>query len=510
MAQRVVIIGGGLAGMTIAKELRKRDVDVVILEASQRMGGKAGADYREDKGVYVEHGYHVFPAWYLNVRALLRELGIEDTLIDLHQSENLRQGDFPNYRTFREVSSFWNVIRNTFSGLMPWPLMVSLNYYYLDLASQRLSRRGFLDRISANGFLHSRFYNTEALASFHQQQALQATSVPSYQISAMTMHLVINKWLRYPSPFLSILNGNLQTVFIDPFEQRLRELGTDIQFGTRIKAFQFENHRVAGLRLCDDTVLPDMGPDDMFVVTTPQEVTRTFVDDDFYAAEHASPPSPDSPGSLSGLTQLTSAPMASLTLFLNRKIKDLPKAHVFLGGSGYKMSFIDVTAHWDEVDQQKYPTVLNLIASDFETLKQLSDDKKADYLIDELLAYLPTMCRQDIAWHDLHANEDAPLLLNTVGSWPFRPKTRTRIANLYVAGDFCQCDADLTTMEGAVASAMATARDMLKDMGMATDIGPIPLESRSRWLLRLMRVALMPVIAIVALFTRLQTRPPQS
>lgn len=474
------------------------------------MGGKAGADYCEAKGAYVEHGYHVFPAWYLNVRALLRELGIEDTLIDLHQSENLMKGDFPTYHTFREVSSIWNVIRNTFSGLMPWPLMVSLNYYYLDLASQRLSRRGFLDRISANGFLHSRFYNTEALASFHQQQALQATSVPSYQISAMTMHLVINKWLRYPSPFLSILNGNLQTVFIAPFEQRLRELGTDMRLGTRIKAFQFDHHRVAGLCLHDNSVLEDVGPDDLFVITTPQEVTRQFIDDDFYAAEHASSPSPDSPVSLSGLTQLTSAPMASLTLFLNRKIDNLPKAHVFFGGSIYKMSFIDVSEHWDEVDRQTYPTVLNLIASDFETLKRLSDEKMAHYLIEELLEYIPTMSRDDIAWHDLHTNIDAPLLLNTVGSWPFRPKTRTRIANLYVAGDYCQSDADLTTMEGAVASAMATARDILKDLGLSTDIGPIPLESVSRWLLRLARVALLPVIALVALFTRLQTRPPQA
>ena len=63
---RVVIIGGGLAGMTVAKELLKRQIPVVILEAVGYLGGKATADRKD--GPYVEHGYHLFPAWYANTR----------------------------------------------------------------------------------------------------------------------------------------------------------------------------------------------------------------------------------------------------------------------------------------------------------------------------------------------------------------------------------------------------------------------------------------------------------
>ena len=41
---KAVIIGGGLAGMVVADQLLKAGMQVLIIEKSPRMGGKAGAD----------------------------------------------------------------------------------------------------------------------------------------------------------------------------------------------------------------------------------------------------------------------------------------------------------------------------------------------------------------------------------------------------------------------------------------------------------------------------------
>ena len=38
--QRIVIIGGGLSGLTLAYLLTKRNIDFIILEASSRLGGR--------------------------------------------------------------------------------------------------------------------------------------------------------------------------------------------------------------------------------------------------------------------------------------------------------------------------------------------------------------------------------------------------------------------------------------------------------------------------------------
>ena len=39
-----VIVGGGLAGMVVARELASRRWPVILLERSSRLGGKAGSD----------------------------------------------------------------------------------------------------------------------------------------------------------------------------------------------------------------------------------------------------------------------------------------------------------------------------------------------------------------------------------------------------------------------------------------------------------------------------------
>ncbi len=60
---------------------------------------------------------------------------------------------------------------------------------------------------------------------------------------------------------------------------------------------------------------------------------------------------------------------------------------------------------------------------------------------------------------------DEPLLVNTVGTWEKRPKARTRIPNLFLAGDYVQTDVDLATMEGANESGRAAVNALLDAAG---------------------------------------------
>jgi uncharacterized protein with NAD-binding domain and iron-sulfur cluster len=60
---------------------------------------------------------------------------------------------------------------------------------------------------------------------------------------------------------------------------------------------------------------------------------------------------------------------------------------------------------------------------------------------------------------------DEPLLVNTVGSWERRPKARTAVPNLFLAGDYVQTDIDLATMEGANESGRAAANALLEAAG---------------------------------------------
>ncbi|HEY2743829.1 MAG TPA: FAD-dependent oxidoreductase, partial [Polyangia bacterium] len=76
--RRVVVVGGGLAGLSAATELAARHFDVTLVERAAQLGGKLTAWPVRALGEEfpVEHGFHGFFAQYYNLRALLDAAGV--------------------------------------------------------------------------------------------------------------------------------------------------------------------------------------------------------------------------------------------------------------------------------------------------------------------------------------------------------------------------------------------------------------------------------------------------
>lgn len=69
-----MIAGGGLAGLTCAKYLVDRGVQVEVLEGLSMLGGRAST-FRDLDGEWIEQGLHLFLGAYSEFRKLLREIG---------------------------------------------------------------------------------------------------------------------------------------------------------------------------------------------------------------------------------------------------------------------------------------------------------------------------------------------------------------------------------------------------------------------------------------------------
>jgi len=98
-----------------------------------------------------------------------------------------------------------------------------------------------------------------------------------------------------------------------------------------------------------------------------------------------------------------------------------------------------------------------------------------------------------------------PLFINTIGAWRNRRRVKSRVKNLYLAGDFVKNAIDLACMEGAVATALETARQILVDYA---ETAPLPVvQVPSVWpraLLVAARIFLIPVVAIARLLVWLE------
>ena len=81
--KRVVVVGGGLAGLSCAKYLVDAGHHPIVLERANVLGGKVSA-WKDKDGDWVETGLHIFFGAYPNMMNLFKELNIEGGNLHLH------------------------------------------------------------------------------------------------------------------------------------------------------------------------------------------------------------------------------------------------------------------------------------------------------------------------------------------------------------------------------------------------------------------------------------------
>jgi len=493
----VTIVGAGIAGMTAALRLLEAGFDVIVLERSDTIGGKFGAV--KAGGIFHEHAYHFLADWCLNFWDLARRLNLSkdkhfvrrDAIKFLRPKKSgYVQGhyDFLELKHGSSIVSFWD---NVNAGVIPPDDMIAYVYSLLDLLSARNDdpdELEFLNRISVNGFMRSRTYMTNRAALLHQEALLKAFAVPSYDTSVRSYRTFLRYFGRDSGGW--ILKGDSYSKFWVPFLEKLESYTG--QNGTP----RFELHLEAALE--DVDVEPDprhagrgrvtgikiRGRDERLrpahlILAIPYGDVAELVENNGWLRDYLS--------DLLELRKLRSHQMASLDLYFKKPLLGIPAEHVTLIddenldapsslandgdiASQYGLSFVDNYQSWEGRTPPR-ETWLNVVSADFEELAHLPEGEAPLRIIAELRRYLDFEFA-DIDWSRsfFRSNVDAPLFANAVGSWQFRPETRTdrpeyearwvhrRVTNLYLAGDYCRSKIDLVCLEGAVTTGIAAAR----------------------------------------------------
>src|SRR5436190_11757808 len=79
-AKRILIIGGGFAGLAAGVELSERGAAVTLLERRGHLGGRAYSFIDQQTGDVVDNGQHLFMGCYRQTIAFLKKIGCLDRL----------------------------------------------------------------------------------------------------------------------------------------------------------------------------------------------------------------------------------------------------------------------------------------------------------------------------------------------------------------------------------------------------------------------------------------------
>jgi uncharacterized protein with NAD-binding domain and iron-sulfur cluster len=284
-----------------------------------------------------------------------------------------------------------------------------------------------------------------------------------------------------------VLNGPTNDVWIKPWVEYLERRGVTYLRETEVMRIECSDHRVTGALVFDhNTGVARTVTADYYVAAMPVEAMQTVVDAPLARAEPR----------LSTLGALKTAWMNGIQLYLARDVPLIPGHSVYLD-SPWSITSISQRQFWkDDVAKcfgdGRVHGILSLDLSDWNTPgllhKKPARDCTSKEIVEEVWYQLklhlnltgqpPVLedsnlldwnidrdIRNPGARHGLECTNGEPLLINTKGSWQYRPDAVTNIDNLFLASDYVRTYTQLACMEGANEAARRAVNGILDECG---------------------------------------------
>lgn len=234
-ARRVVVIGGGLAGITAALDCAALGASVTLVEVRRRLGGAAYSFARE--GLQMDNGQHVFLRCCVAYRTLLARLGSESLTFVQPRLEIpvlapgceptvLRRGLLPAPAHLAGALARYRHL--SFSERLG-AVRAALGLMRLDPSDQTLDQVSFGDWLARHG------QGPRAVAALWDLIALPTLNLPAAEASLALAAFVFRTGLLSGADAgdIGFHQGTLGETLGEPAERALRDAGVEVRLGWR-------------------------------------------------------------------------------------------------------------------------------------------------------------------------------------------------------------------------------------------------------------------------------------
>ena len=439
--KKVVVLGGGLAGLAAARSALELGYDVTLVEKRPFLGGRAYSFYDPQAEGEVDNEQHVFLGCCTYYRDFLRALGAEDQAF---LQKSLRTDVFLNGN--RGVLSSTPLLGPL--HLMPsflryphiGPMDKLLTVYCLIKAklTDRAKHGDALDGETFYDWLKRHHQSERAIDNLWNLIILPALNDDVRHVSADMALMVLQVGLlgKPPDSAIGMARIGLTSLTGEPARRFIEERGGTLALGKTARALVMTDGLVSGVELSDGRLVEG----DFYVSALPyDEIVRILPEDlagdPFFA----------------GIAGLTSSPIVGIHIWYDRPIMDQefvaflesPVQWVFnrtliqgADSADGQYVCISVSGAWDFVERPK------------EELRELFATE---------MARLFPRAAQAVIERFLVVKQPQATFRSVPGASAHRPSQVTPVPNLFLAGDFTDTGWP-STMEGAVRSGVFAAR----------------------------------------------------
>jgi squalene-associated FAD-dependent desaturase len=438
MPKRVVIVGGGLAGLAAATALAPRGFEVTLLESRSRLGGRASSFVDATTGQLTDACQHVSMGCCTNFAHFCREIGIADLLETqpclYFMTPDRRVSRFVADRVpapFHLARSFWNA-----------PFLTLGEKLRIAAGLAALVRKPTPDDPPFQAWLDRHWQTPQTVRRFWGVVLTSALNETPDRIGLRYARKVfLDAFLRHRRGFeVELPRVPLGRLYGEELQNWLVKHQVKLRMNCAGKSIRAS----AGMVECLDLRDGDSVKADWYIAALPFDRLLSLLPANLIEVQPF----------FRNLQNLETSPITSVHLWYSQPAMDLP--HVIL---------VDCVGQWifnrGQVDSGEH--YIQVVVSASRQFRGLAHDDVERKIVAEISQLFPE-ARPEGLVRSRVVTEHAATFSAVPGVDEWRPKQESPIGNLFVAGDWTATGWP-ATMEGAVRSGYASAEAILNRVG---------------------------------------------